>query len=37
MEMTKLTDFLEGIPSPHTRKAYKNGIKKFEEFLKEEA
>ena len=33
MEMTKLTDFLEGIPSKATRKSYKNGIRKFEEFL----
>jgi len=32
MDMGKLQDFLEGIPSPNTRKAYQNGIKKFEEF-----
>ena len=33
MEMTNLNDFLEGIPSKATRKSYRNGIKKFEEFL----
>lgn len=31
--MSKLKDFLEGMPSPSTRKSYKNGIKKFEEYL----
>lgn len=30
--MTKVNDWLEGIPSPYTRKSYMNGIKKFEEF-----
>jgi len=32
LDMAKVKDWLEGIPSPHTRKSYKNGIKKFEEF-----
>lgn len=30
--MAKVKDWLEGIPSPHTRKSYKNGLTKFEEF-----
>ena len=30
--MAKVRDWLDGIPSAHTRKSYKNGIKKFEEF-----
>ncbi len=32
MDMTKVTDWLEGIPSKNTRKSYKNGIKKFEKY-----
>lgn len=34
MDMAKMEDFLSGIPSPQTRKSYKNGIRKFEEFHK---
>jgi len=30
MTLTKVDDFLETIPSKHTRKNYVNGIKKFE-------
>lgn len=30
--MSKVKDWLEGIPSKHTRKSYKNGIRKFEEY-----
>lgn len=30
--MAKVDDWLEGIPSPQTRKNYKNGLKKFEEY-----
>jgi hypothetical protein len=33
MDMAKLDDFLATIQSPSTRKSYKNGIKKLEEFL----
>jgi integrase len=32
MDMAKVEDWLEGIPSPQTRKSYKNGLKKFEEY-----
>ena len=32
MNMAKVKDWLDGIPSAHTRKSYRNGIKKFEEF-----
>ena len=32
MNMAKVEDWLEGIPSPQTRKNYKNGLKKFEEY-----
>jgi len=32
VDMVKLEDWLSGIPSKYTRKGYKNGIKKFEEF-----
>jgi len=32
MEMTKVNDWLEGIPSRSTRKSYLNGLKTFEEF-----
>ena len=32
MEMSKVNDWLEGIPSKATRKSYLNGIKTFEEF-----
>lgn len=30
--MSKVKDWLEGIPSPNTRKSYRHGIRKFEEF-----
>lgn len=30
--MSKVNDWLEGLPSPNTRKSYQNGVKKFEEF-----
>jgi hypothetical protein len=33
MDMAKLDDFLATIQSPSTRKSYRNGIGKFEEFL----
>jgi integrase len=33
MDMAKLDDFLATIQSPSTRKSYRNGIKKLEEFL----
>jgi hypothetical protein len=33
MDMTKLDDFLSTVQSPSTRKSYRNGIKKFEEFF----
>ena len=32
MDMTRIDDWLSAIPSPYTRKSYKAGIKKFEEF-----
>lgn len=32
-ELTKLEDFLSSLPSKATRKNYRNGIKKFEEYL----
>jgi integrase len=32
MDMAKVQDWLEGIPSPQTRKNYKNGLRKFEEY-----
>jgi integrase len=32
MDMTKVNDWLSAIPSPHTRKSYKAGIRKFEKF-----
>lgn len=31
-DMVKMNDWLEGIPSPQTRKNYRNGIRRFEEF-----
>jgi hypothetical protein len=33
--MSKVKDWLEGIPSPNTRKSYRNGIEKFEQFYRE--
>lgn len=33
MDMAKLDDFMSTIQSPSTRKSYRNGIRKFEEFL----
>lgn len=33
MDMGKMADFLSTIQSPQTRKSYKNGVRKFEEFL----
>lgn len=32
MDMGKIDDWLSGIPSKYTRKTYKAGIRKFEEF-----
>jgi len=32
MDMARIKDWLDAIPSPYTRKTYKAGIKKFEEF-----
>ncbi len=32
MDMAKVEDWLEGIPSPQTRKNYKNGLRRFEEY-----
>jgi hypothetical protein len=32
MDMAKLEDWLSAIPSKYTRKTYKSGIKKFEQF-----
>ena len=32
MDIAKVQDWLEAIPSKSTRKSYKNGIKKFEEY-----
>ena len=32
MDMSKVQDWLEGIPSKNTRKSYRHGIEKFEEF-----
>lgn len=31
--MAKMNDWLEAIPSPQTRKNYRNGIRRFEEFI----
>jgi integrase len=33
-DMAKMEDWLEAIPSPQTRKNYRNGIRRFEEFYK---
>ena len=33
MNMAKMEDWLGTIPSPMTRKSYRNGIKQFEKFL----
>jgi integrase len=35
MDMAKVDDWLSAIPSPYTRKTYKAGIKRFEEFYGE--
>jgi len=35
MDMAKLEGFLSTIPSPQTRKSYRNGIRKFEEFYEQ--
>ena len=32
MDMAKMEDWLSALPSKYTRKTYKSGIKKFEEF-----
>lgn len=32
VDMMKVKDWLEGIPSPNTEKSYRNGIEKFEQF-----
>jgi site-specific recombinase XerD len=34
VDMVKVDDWLSAIPSPLTRKSYRNGIKQFEKFLK---
>ncbi|MCJ7635091.1 tyrosine-type recombinase/integrase, partial [Candidatus Bathyarchaeota archaeon] len=36
VSMEKLNDWLSAIPSPQTRKSYKNGIKQFEKYLGED-
>jgi hypothetical protein len=33
--MSKVSDWLSAIPSPNTRKSYRNGLKKFEEYYKD--
>jgi hypothetical protein len=33
-DMAKMEDWLGTIPSPQTRKNYRNGIRRFEEFYK---